>query len=77
MAKADASPTATAKNVLAMIRTSFARLVVHVVLDDHLHADAHVGGDRENEQQHDHGDQRRAEDLHHRGMIAAEQATPR
>src|SRR5262249_19226470 len=48
-------------------------LVVHVVLDDDLHADAHVHGHREDEQQHDHGDQRGTQDLHHRGVVAAEQ----
>ena len=46
---------------------------MHVIFDDDLHADAHMRGDRQDEQQHDHGDQRRAEDLHHCGMIATEQ----
>ena len=39
-----------------------------------LHADAHV--DRQivrDEQQHHDRDERRAEDLHHRGVVAAEQ----
>ena len=48
-------------------------VVMHIVLDDDLHADPHMRGDRDNEQQHDHGDQRRAEDLRDGRMVAAEQ----
>ena len=74
MAKADGEPDRDGEERVRHEQGELRRLVVHVVLDDDLHADAHVDGDRQDEQQHEHGDQRRAEDLHHRGMIATEQA---
>ena len=47
---------------------------MHVVLDDDLHAEPHVIGAGHDEQQHRDRDERRAEDLHHRGVIAAQQS---
>ena len=73
IANTAARPTANEKNVLAISVTSFQHLVVHVVLDDDLHAEPHVIDAGHDEQQHGDRDERRAEDLHHRGVIAAEQ----
>ena len=62
-----------AKNVLAIRLASLSLSVVHVVDDDLLHADPHVIGGVDDEQQHDDGDERRAENLHDRGVAASEQ----
>ena len=52
IAKAQASPTANEKNVLQHQHANLRHLVVHVVLDDHLHAEPHVIGAGDDEQQH-------------------------
>src|ERR1700733_10690058 len=46
---------------------------MHIVLDDHLHADSHMDDDRADEQQHDDSDERRAQNLRHRRLVTAEQ----
>jgi hypothetical protein len=46
---------------------------MHVILDDHLHADSHVKEDRNDEQHHDDRNRGRAQYLGNGGVIAPDQ----
>jgi hypothetical protein len=51
----------------------FGAFLVHIILDDYLHADSHVMERRDDEQQHDDCHQGRAKNLGNRGVIAPDQ----
>src|SRR5271156_5822378 len=44
---------------------------MHIVLDDDLHADLHMGDSRDDEQHQDDGDRRRTQDLRGGRLVAA------
>ena len=51
----------------------FRDLGMHVILDDHLHAEPHVIDAGADEEQHRDRDRRGAKDLHRRGVIASDE----
>ena len=73
MAKIDARLTAKTKNVFAIRLNSFPSLLVHIVEDDFLHADPHMIGGVDDEQQHGDRDDRRTQNLYDRGVTMSEQ----
>ena len=63
-------PMRTTVNLIGHQQGQLGRFVMHVVLDDHRHAEAHMHGDRNDEQQHDDADGRRSQNLRHGGLVA-------
>ena len=64
-------PTRMAKNVFSISATHLAPLRMHVVLDDGLHAEAHVHDAGQHEQQQRDGDVGLPQSTAHRGVVGA------